>query len=137
MSHDASFPASPEPPERRTDRVLASLEYEERAGLGFRRRRHQPLGDPYAEPERYQVDREPTAGELWAGMLGGVAAMLGFSALFYKPLLLGTLAVIFAILGSLGEGQASRVARWAMLVAGICFVLGMLMSIFVTNTALW
>lgn len=137
MSHDSTFPDSPEAPESRTDRALAALQYEEKAGLGFRRRQRGALGDPYAEPQRYQVDREPTSAELWAGMLGGMGAVLGFGAIFYKPLLLGTLALIFAILGSLGDGAASRIAKWALIVAAFGFVLGMLMSIFVTNAQLW
>ena len=137
MSHDSTVPDSPEAPERRTDRALEALQYEEKAGLGFRRRTRTPMGDPYAEPERYQIDREPTAGELWAGMLGGIGAVLGFGAIFYKPLLLGNVAVIFAVLGSLGDGAPSRVGRAAILVAGLGTLLGMLLAIFVTKSAIW
>jgi len=135
--HDSRFPDSSEAPERRTDRALEALRYEERAGLGFRRRQRNPLGDPYAEPERYQVDREPTAGELWAGLLAGIGAVLGFGALFYKPLLLGTLALVFLTLGSLGDGQGSRIARHGLWVAATCFFLGMLIAIFVTKQRVW
>jgi hypothetical protein len=137
MSHDSTFPDSPEAPESRTDRALAALQYEEKAGLGFRRRQRTPLGDPYAEPERYQVDREPTSGELWAGMLAGIGSVVGFGAIFYKPLLLGTLAVIFVILGALGDGAPSRIARWGAIIAVFGFLIGMLMSIFVTSKPIW
>lgn len=137
MSHDASFPESPESPERRSERALAALQYEERAGLGFRRRDRAPIGDPYSEPERFQIDREPTPGELWAGMLAGIAAVVGFSAIFYKPLLLGTVAVILAVFGSLADGSPSRVARIAMVVTGACFVIGMLVAIFLTKRPIW
>ena len=137
MSHDSTFPDSTEAPESRTDRALAALQYEEKAGLGFRRRQRAPIGDPYAEPERFQVDREPTSGELWAGMLGGIGAVLGFGAIFYKPLLMGTLAVIFAILGSLGDGAPSRIGRAAILMAGFGAVIGMLVAIFVTKASIW
>ncbi|MCW2928514.1 MAG: hypothetical protein JWM86_2482 [Thermoleophilia bacterium] len=137
MSHDATFPDSPESPESRTERALAALQYEERAGLGFRRRQRTPMGNPYEEPERFQVDRDPTDGELWAGMLAGFGAVLGFGAIFYKPLLLGALAVVFTILGSLGDGAASRIARWGFVIILVGVTLGMLVSIFVTRKALW
>ena len=137
MSHDSTFPDSPEAPDKRTDRALEALQYEEKAGLGFRRRERSAIGDPYGEPERYQVDREPTAGELWAGMLAGIGAVLGFSAIFYKPLLLGFVAVIFTILGSLGDGAASRIAKWAFITVTIGVSLGMLIAIFVTKKSVF
>lgn len=137
MSHDQKFPDSPEAPDQRTARALEALEFEEKAGLGFRRRQRKPIGNPYGEPERFQVDREPSNGELWAGMLAGMAAVIGFGALFYKPLLLGTVALVLAVAGSLGDGQPARIARWAMIIASICFFLGMVLTIFVTHKAAW
>ncbi|MCW2923084.1 MAG: hypothetical protein JWM98_488 [Thermoleophilia bacterium] len=137
MSHDARFPDSPEAPDQRTDRALAALQYEERAGLGFRRRERGTPGDPYAEPERFQVDREPTSGELWAGLIAGIGAVLGVAAVFYKPLLLGTVAVIFTIIGSMGDGQAARIARVGIICAGLGTVIGMSFAIFVTHKAIW
>lgn len=137
MSHDSKFPESAESPDRRTDRVLAGLQYEERAGLGFRRRERAPIGDPYADPERHQIDREPTTGELWAGMFAGMGAVLGFGAIFYKPLLLGTVAVILTIIGSMGDGAPSRIARWAIVITAAGFLIGMLAAIFVTRKAIW
>ncbi len=137
MSHDSTFPDSAESPERRTDRALEALQYEERAGLGFRRRQRGAVGDPYAEPERYQVTHEPTSGELWAGMLAGLGAVLGFAAIFYKPLLLGALAVLFTVLGSLGDGGAARVARAGFIMTLIGVTIGMLMAIFVTKSAVF
>ena len=133
MSHDSTFPDSPESPAQRTDRALEALQYEEKAGLGFRRRERAPLGNVYAEPERFQVDRDPTSGELWAGMLAGIGAVLGFSAIFYKPLLLGLFAVIFTIIGSLGDGAAARISKAAFVMVLIGVTIGMLMSIFVTK----
>ena len=137
MSHDSTFPDSEEAPESRTDRALAALQYEEKAGLGFRRRVRTPMGDPYAEPERYQVDREPTSAELWAGMLAGIGAVLGFGAIFFKPLLLATIATVFVVLGSLGDGTPSRIARWGAIITATGFTVGMLMSIFVTKAPIW
>lgn len=137
MSHDSTFPESAESPDQRTDRALEALQYEEKAGLGFRRRQRAAIGDPYAEPERYQVDREPTSGELWAGMLAGIGAVLGFGAIFYKPLLLGFVAVLFTIFGSLGDGAPARIARWSFIVVLIGVSLGMLLSIFVTKSAVF
>ncbi|MCW2961922.1 MAG: hypothetical protein JWM90_2309 [Thermoleophilia bacterium] len=82
-------------------------------------------------------DREPTSGELWAGFVAGIGAVLGFGALFYKPLLMGTVAILLCVLGSLGDGQPSRIAKITLPIACICFLLGMLMSVFVTHMALW
>jgi hypothetical protein len=137
MSHDSTFPDSPESPDQRTDRALEALKYEDKAGLGFRRRHRAPMGDPYAEPERYQVDRDVTPGDLWAGMLAGIGAVLGFGAIFYKPLLLGTVAVVLVVLGSLGEGEANRIARWGFIITMFGVTIGMLMAIFVTKAAIW
>lgn len=137
MSHDSSFPDSPEAPDQRTDRALEALKYEEKAGLGFRRRQRKPIGDPYLEPERYQVTREPSAGELWAGLLAGFGAVLGFGAIFYKPLLLGAVAVVFTVLGSIADGEARKIAHWAFITVLVGVTIGMLMAIFVTNAAIW
>jgi hypothetical protein len=116
---------------------LEALEYEERAGLGFRRRERAPIGNPYADPERFQVHREPSSGELWAGLLAGSGMVLAIAAVFYKPLLLGALALVFIILGSLGDGQPSRIARWGFITLLITVSIGMLLSIFVTHMAIW
>lgn len=137
MSHDSTFPDSPESPAQRTDRALEALQYEEKAGLGFRRRERAPIGNVYAEPERFQVTREPTSGELWAGMLAGIGAVLGFGAIFYKPLLLGFVAVVFTILGSLGDGAATRISKAAFIMVLIGVTIGMLMAIFVTKASVF
>ena len=79
MSHDSTFPDSAEAPDKRTDRALEALKIENEAGLGFRRRERAAMGNPYADPERYQVDREPTPGELWAGLLAGLGVALASS----------------------------------------------------------
>lgn len=137
MSHDSNFPDSAEAPDQRTERALEALEIENKAGLGFRRRERAPIGNPYAEPERYQVDREPTAGELWAGLLAGLGVVLAIGALFYKPILFGAFAVLFTTLGSLGDGQAAKIARWGFALSLVCVFIGMVMVIFVTNKAIW
>ena len=137
MSHDSSFPDSAEAPDQRTDRALEALKYEEKAGLGFRRRQRAPMGDPYAEPERYQVGAEPSAGQLWAGLLAGVGAVLGFGAIFYKPLLLGAVAVVFTVLGAIGDGEGAKIARWGFYTILVGVTIGLLMAIFVTEKAVW
>lgn len=137
MSHDSTFPDSAESPERRSERALEALQYEERAGLGFRRRNRSAIGDPYQEPERYQVDREPTSGELWAGLIAGTGLVLGLAAIFYKPLLLGAIAAFLVIVGSVADGQAARIARWGFVTVLVGVTTGMLMSIFLTRAPLW
>lgn len=137
MSHDSAFPDSPESPEQRSERALEALQYEERAGLGYRRRQRGAIGDPYAEPERYQVDREPTSGELWGGMLAGMGLVLGLAAIFYKPLLLGAVAAFLVVLGSIADGQSAKIARWGFVTVLVGVTIGMLMSIFVTRTPIW
>ena len=123
----------------RTDRALEALQYEEKAGLGFRRRQRKALGNPYGGdgPERANVDREPTSGELWAGMVVGLGAVLGFAAIFYKPLLLGSVAAILIVLGSVADGAPSRIARIAIIVAGAGFFIGMIVALFITKKAIW
>lgn len=139
MTHEHQFPDSAEAPEARTARALEALEYEERAGLGFRRRARLAIGNPYgdAEAERYQIDREITGPELWAGYLGGIGVVLGGFAIVYKPLLMALLGIIFCVFGSLGDGQGARVARIGIIVGVAGFTIGMLMSIFVTHKAIW
>jgi hypothetical protein len=126
--HEQRFPESPESPERRSARAVAQLEYEERAQTGFRRRRH-GQGDPWAAPDDFQVDREVTNGELFAGYLAGFAVVLACVALFLRPLLFAFLAVLFAIGGLIGGGQASKIAKMALVIGAFTFVLGMLFSI--------
>jgi hypothetical protein len=137
MSHDSTFPDSAEAPDKRTERAIEALQIENEAGLGFRRRERSAMGNPYAEPERFQVDREPTAGELWAGLLAGLGVVLAVGAIFYKPILFGALAVFFTTLGSLGDGQAAKVARWGFVLSLVGTFIGMVMVIFVTNKAIW
>ena len=126
--HEHSFPESSESSERRSARAVAALEYEERAQLGFRRRR-MAAGDPWAAPDGFQVDREVSSGELIAGWFAGFGVAFGATALFLRPLLFGFLAVVCALVGLMGGGQAARTARVAMIIASICFFLGMMFSI--------
>jgi hypothetical protein len=137
IMHDQKFPESEESPERRTERAVEALEYEQSAGLGFRRRLTNAMGNPYASAEEHQVDREPSQGELWANLAAGVGLILGIAALFYKPLLVGFLAAVFIVLGTLGDSQGSKISRVALPVAATCFFFGMLLAIFVTEKAVW
>jgi hypothetical protein len=134
--HEHSFPESSESPEARSQRALAALQYEERAGLGFRRRKH-GMGDPYEQPEAYQVDRDPSAGEVFAGMLAGFGTAIGALSLFVRPLLLAFIAAALLTLGVAGGGQATRIARIGFIVAGVCFFLGMLFAIALERPVAW
>ncbi|MBC7643776.1 MAG: hypothetical protein H7123_01525, partial [Thermoleophilia bacterium] len=103
--HDASFPESPESAEQRTQRAITALETEESAGLGFRRRRSgETAGDPYGKPEQYQLGSDVGSGHILAGMLGGAAWVLGLGSLLYHPLLLGVVAVICGLGGTIAGG---------------------------------
>ena len=82
-------------------------------------------------------EAEPTTGDLWAGLLAGLGAVLGFGAIFYKPLLLGTVAIVLVILGSLGNGEPSKISRVALWVAIAGFLIGMLGAIFVTHAPIF
>lgn len=134
--HDQTFPESEESPERRTARALEALKYEQSAGLGFRRRSRQALGDAYGNPEEHQVHREMTRAEVVGGFMAALAIVLGAAAVLYKPLLLGFLALIFGTFGLIGD-QPSRIARVGFIVAGIGWSVGMLLAIFVINNAVW
>lgn len=126
--HESSFPESAESPERRSARAVAQLEYEERAQTGFRRRKH-GMGDPWAAPDDYQVDREVGPGELFGGYLAGFAVTFGGVALFLRPLLFGFLCVVFALGGLIAGGNAAKTARIALMVGAGGFFFGMLFSI--------
>lgn len=135
--HDQHFPDSPENPDRRTDRALDALRYEERAGLGFRRRQRTPLGDPWADPERHQLSQAAeTVGGLWAGYLAGFGMVLGITAIFYRPLLLGFFAVLLSMV-SLTADNSSRVTKYAMLVAAVGTSIGMLVAVFLTGKSVF
>jgi hypothetical protein len=126
--HDQHFPESTESSEQRAARAVAALEYEESAGLGFRRRRI-GKGDPYGDPERYQVGHEATSGEILAGYLAGAGVVAGGLSLVMRPLLMGLIAIICLTLGSVGGGQSSRIAKVGLPIAMVCFFIGMLFAI--------
>ncbi|MCW2956020.1 MAG: hypothetical protein JWO69_889, partial [Thermoleophilia bacterium] len=82
-------------------------------------------------------DDEPSGANLLGGLLAGTGSVLAFTTLFYKPLLVGTIAVVLIVLGSLADGQPSRIGRVGMWVAFVCIFIGMLVGIFLTKSALW
>ena len=130
MTHDAKFPESAESAEQRTQRAITALEIEESAGLGFRRRRSgESAGNPYAKPEQYRIGQPVGSGTVLAGMLAGLAWVLGIGSLLYHPLLLGTVALIAGISATIAGGPTARTARNGLIVASICFFLGMIFAI--------
>jgi hypothetical protein len=129
--HEHSFPESDESAEARSQRAVAALEYEERAQLGFRKRLH-GMGDPWRNPDRHQIDRDATRGELLAGYCGGAAIVLGAGAVFYKPLMLATLAIILGTCGAMSSSrQAAHLGKLGLIFACAGFTIGMLFSILV------
>lgn len=128
--HEQPFPDSEEPHERTRERFERTLEYEERARLGFRRRSAMGgAAQPYGEGSLvYGGIRRVDNGELWGGYLAATALVLGVLAIFYKPLLLGTIALVCAIGGLIAGGEAEKLARRGLIVAAVGFLLGMLFS---------
>lgn len=126
--HEQPFPESTESVDQRSERAVAALEYEERRGLGFRRRRSH-VGDPYADPERYLVEREQTTAETIGGFCTGIAAVFGGLSLVIWPLLLGTVAAVAGIFGVMMGPADSRAAKYALVVACIGFFFGMIFAI--------
>lgn len=127
--HDETFPQSQESPERRTARAVEALEYEEKAGLGFRRRKvGERAGNPYGSPEQYDVNAPVTGGQVLGSYLSAMAIILGAGAIIYKPLLLGSAAGLLALLGTIG-GSNDRVTRLGVIVSCTGFSLGMLIAI--------
>jgi hypothetical protein len=129
--HDKHFPDSDEAGESRTQRAIDALNYEESAGIGFRRRSiGEQSGDPYGKPEAYIVgDDSVSGGQVLAGYLAAVAVVLGAGALVYKPLLLGTIAAIAGVSGAIAGGPAGRTAKTGLIIASFGFFFGMLFSI--------
>ena len=126
--HEHSFPESSEAPDDRSARAVDALQYEESAGLGFRRRAH-GMGNPYASPDDYEIGREVGIGELWGGLLGGFSTVLGAGALAYKPLVLGFLAVLCGVGAVIAGGSAAKVGRIGLTVACFGFFFGMIFAI--------
>jgi hypothetical protein len=87
------------------------------------------MGDPWRDPERYSVDREMTRGEILAGYAAGMSVILGGTALFVKPLMFATIALVLAIIGTTGGGQAAKIARIGVTISIFGFFFGMLFSI--------
>jgi hypothetical protein len=127
--HDATFPESAESPEQRSARAVTALEYEERAGLGFRRRERNAVGDPWAHPQAVQVDREESIGELFGAYLSGLGAVLGGLALVVCPLIFGSVGLVLAMGGVIGGGRGVRIGKVALVVSCFGFFLGMLFAI--------
>lgn len=119
--HEHGFPASDEPPQQTSDRFIAALQYEERARLGFRR---QAVTTPV--PGGAAREEEWTHGQIWGGYLAAIALALGVGSLVFKPLLLGPLALVLGIGSLIPGGPAERLGRIALIVAGVCWVLGMI-----------
>jgi hypothetical protein len=132
MSHDEKFPQSAETPEQRSARAVEALKYEEKAGLGFRRRRiGEASGDPYAiaDQKQYDINRVMGRGEVLGNSLAGICAVLGATSLLYRPLLLSTIAAICGICGLIPGGESARTARIALIVASFGFFFGMLFAL--------
>src|SRR5687767_9345376 len=97
--HEEHFPKSTEPSGRLADRFVAALEYEERAGLGFRRAGDDPGTTlPYLRREGDVVfDSHMSGGQILAGYMAAASLVLGACALVYKPLVLGTIALVMGV----------------------------------------
>jgi len=133
--HDQRFPESQESPEQRSARAVAALQYEERAGLGYRRRQY-GAGDPWAEPERHQIDKEIPGYELAAGLIAGLGAALAGLALVMLPLMMAFFAVLLAMVGLAAGGSAARIGKVAIIVACFTFFFGMMFAI-LTERPVW
>lgn len=127
--HDSSFPQSEEAPDARTARAEAALRYEERAKLGFRKRKAHGGSDPWTDPEVHAVDHEQSLGELWGAYLGGVAVVFGILAFFWLPLFSGTVALFAGGAGTIAGGNSVKIARIGLIIACFGYFIGMLIAL--------
>lgn len=127
--HEPTYPSSDEPAEARSERAVAALEYEERAGLGFRRREGvHGAGDAYGNPEDYQVGEE-TTGQLVGGYLAAIGVVAAIGSFAVKPLVLAAAALFFSIAGLISGGPAARIGRIGLIVACAGWSVGMMIAI--------
>lgn len=122
--HDKTFPESDEPVENASQRALKALEYENSAGLGFRRTEWQPgVSNEYDPAAVLEADETP--GQLVAAYIAAAGMMAGLVAFAYKPLLFCFLAFLGATVGIAAGGTAGRIGKNAYMVIAAAFFFGM------------
>jgi predicted phage tail protein len=94
----------------------------------------QPLTEEeYAN--RVLPDRE-SPYEVGATLLAALAIVLGITALLFTPFKPGFLGILLATLSNAVAGQNSRLPRIAMVVAGVGWLLGGVLSV-LADEAVW
>lgn len=93
---------------------------------------------PRTEPDHVAEElRAPlSSGQVWGNFLVGIGTVLGVGSLFYKPLLLGTFAVI-AIMAGAASDDGGRLAKVGVPLTCVCVFLGMIAAIFITKKPVW
>jgi Domain of unknown function (DUF4383) len=74
--------------------------------------------------------------ETLAGFLAAAAIFVAAIGVAYRPLRLVPLAMVLALIATAIGGRASRIAAWAVFIAGACFVIGLAAAV-ITSHPLW
>lgn len=121
--HDKTFPQSEEPVDKQSDRAVTALQYEDDAGLGFRRTERQVGVTNEYDPDA-TLGMPDTTGQLVAAYFASAGVILGGVAWVYKPLLFAFLAFIMATVGLAAGGKAARIGKLAYIITGVGFFFG-------------
>jgi hypothetical protein len=74
--------------------------------------------------------------ETIGGLLSAVAIFVSLTGVVYRPLRLIPLAILLALVALAIGGRHERLAGYAVITGGVCFVLGMAAAV-VTSNPLW
>ncbi len=126
--HEQRFPKSDEPVDQQTSRAIAGLEYEDEAGLGFRR-----VGREFGVTNEFdpgaRVETSESTGQLWASYIAAAGVIAAVGSAVYRPLTLGFIAFLGALIGVAAGGRAADLGRLGFILLGIFFVIGMVFAI--------
>ncbi len=81
---------------------------------------------PHAEPAH-------RPGETIAGLLAALAIFASCIGIAYRPARLVPVGILLALLATAIGGQHARLARWAVAIGGVCFVVGMAVAVVTDN----
>ncbi len=82
------------------------------------------------------IPRRSSAADTVAGFLAAFSIFIAAIGVFYKPLRLIVPAILMALIATGIGGRNARLARIAVFVCVVCWVLGMTVAV-VTKHSLW
>jgi hypothetical protein len=79
-----------------------------------------------AQPERIERDRPI---ETIAGLLAAISIVAALLSLAYRPVRLDPFAIVVGLIAAGMGGRHQKLAAWAVGIATVCFVLGMVIAV--------